>query len=121
MVAINSAVAGIEPVEPAAITGPLVFASRAVSALMSASRRAAGSIAPRSARIFGQALTRDLEEIERELPVPIEVVGNEVVEPIPRDAACGHVVHEAGEIIGQCQRRGRIVGDERGFARRPRV
>ena len=43
MVAINSAVAGIEPVEPAAITGPSVLrASRAVSALISASRRSAG-------------------------------------------------------------------------------
>ena len=56
MVAINSAVAGIEPVEPAAITGPSGrAASRAASALISASRRVAGSMAPRSARISGQA------------------------------------------------------------------
>ena len=56
MVAISSAVAGIEPVEPAAITGPSVCAaSRCASALISASRRAAGSIRPRSARMAGQA------------------------------------------------------------------
>jgi hypothetical protein len=56
MVAISSAVAGIEPVEPAAITGPSGrLASRAASALISASRRAAGSTVPRSARIAGQA------------------------------------------------------------------
>ena len=57
MVAINSAVAGIEPVEPAAITGPSVLrARRAASALISASRRLAGSMKPRSSRIAGQLL-----------------------------------------------------------------
>ncbi len=55
MVAISSAVAGIEPVEPAAITGASVRrASRAASALISASRRAAGSIQPRSRSSTGQ-------------------------------------------------------------------
>ena len=56
MVAISSAVAGIEPVEPAAITGPSRFAaSRFASAAISRSRRAAGSILPRSASSAGQA------------------------------------------------------------------
>ncbi len=56
MVAISSAVAGIEPVEPAAITGPSrLAASRFASAAISRSRRAAGSILPRSASIAGQA------------------------------------------------------------------
>jgi hypothetical protein len=55
MVAISSAVAGIDPVEPAAITGPSVWAaSRAASALIKASRLVAGSVAPSSARMFGQ-------------------------------------------------------------------
>ena len=54
MVAINPAVAGIEPVEPATITGPSVLAaSRAASASISASRRAAGSMAPWAARMLG--------------------------------------------------------------------
>ncbi len=49
MAAINSAVAGIEPVEPAAITGPsFLRASRAASALIRASRRVAASMQPRS-------------------------------------------------------------------------
>ena len=48
------AVAGIEPVEPAAITGPSAAPSRSASALISRSRRAAGSILPRSCRIAGQ-------------------------------------------------------------------
>src|SRR5665213_829378 len=50
MVASSSAVAGIEPVEPAAITGPGVVRSRATSALISASRRSAGSMRPCSVR-----------------------------------------------------------------------
>ncbi len=55
MAAIKSAVAGIDPVEPATITGPSVLrASRAVSALISASRRAIGSIACASRRTSGQ-------------------------------------------------------------------
>ena len=56
MVSISAAVAGIEPVEPAAITGPPVWAaSRLASAAISRSRRSAGSILPRSARIAGHA------------------------------------------------------------------
>ncbi|MGY3694160.1 hypothetical protein ACVIGA_004240 [Bradyrhizobium sp. USDA 3240] len=47
----NFAVAGIEPVEPAAITGPVGCAvSRAASASIRRSRRAAGSIRPISLR-----------------------------------------------------------------------
>ena len=57
MVAISSAVDGIEPVEPATITGPSVLrASRAASALISASRRATGSISLRSCRMSGHAV-----------------------------------------------------------------
>ncbi len=50
----NFAVTGIEPVEPAAITGPSCWAvSRAASASISRSRRAAGSILPCSRMIAG--------------------------------------------------------------------
>ena len=55
MVASRLAVAGIEPVEPAAITGASFTARRMRSASISRSRRAAGSIAPRSSRIAGHA------------------------------------------------------------------
>ena len=53
MVASSVAVAGIEPVEPAAITGPAPCASRAASAAISRSRRSAGSMRLRSLRIAG--------------------------------------------------------------------
>ena len=53
----NFAVAGIEPVEPAAITGPWGCAvSRLASAAIRRSRRAAGSIRLISARWLGQAM-----------------------------------------------------------------
>ena len=51
MVESSFAVAGIEPVEPAAITGPWWPASRFASAAISRSRRSAGSMRLRSARI----------------------------------------------------------------------
>ncbi len=69
MVASSVAVAGIEPVEPAAITGPVPAASRFASAAISMSRRSAGSMRPFSARIAGQCCADELQEVERELPV----------------------------------------------------
>ena len=50
------AVAGMEPVEPAAITGPCggCFSRRAASAASMALRRVLGSIAPSASRIAGQ-------------------------------------------------------------------
>ena len=52
----NFAVAGIEPVDPAATTGPLAcLASRAASAAISRSRRVAASMQPSPARCAGQA------------------------------------------------------------------
>ncbi len=73
MVAISSAVAGIEPVEPAAITGPSLWtARRRASAAIRRSRRAAGSIVPRSARMAGHASRAILQELQRELPVLVE-------------------------------------------------
>ncbi len=50
----SSAVAGTEPVDPAAITGPLPAARRTASARISSSRRATGSARPASARYSGQ-------------------------------------------------------------------
>ena len=54
MVASNFAVAGIDPVEPAAMTGASEPARRFASASMRRSRRSADSMAPRSARSAGQ-------------------------------------------------------------------
>ena len=86
MVASSFAVAGIEPVEPAAITGP--------SALAAFQPRGLGldqQVAPRrrlDRAALGQdlrpCLARDLQEFERELPVFVEVVRHERIEPFPR-------------------------------------
>ncbi len=54
MVASNLAVAGIEPVEPAAITGASLPARRLASASINMSRRSAASMAPSSLRSAGQ-------------------------------------------------------------------
>ena len=66
IVAMSSAVAGIEPVEPAAITGASVLrASRAASALINASRRSTASMMPRSFKISGQAWCAICRNFER--------------------------------------------------------
>ena len=107
----------MEPVEPAAITGPSpCAASRTASALISASRRAAGSMAPSFGEDFRPGFTRDLQEFQRELPVTVERFGYEPIQPLPGHAARGHVVHQAREVIGKRECRGRIIGDERRLA-----
>jgi hypothetical protein len=67
---------------------------------------------------FRPVLARDLQEFERELPVAVERFGHEPVEPVPRHAARGHVVHQPREIVGERERRGGVVGDERRLAAR---
>ncbi len=67
---------------------------------------------------FRPVLARDLQELERELPVAVERFGHEPVEPVPRHAARGHVVHQPREIVGERERRGGVVGDERRLAAR---
>ena len=54
----------------------------------------------------------DLQEFERELPIAVEIVGHEFIKPVPRHVTRGHIVDEAREIVGERERRGRIVGDE---------
>ena len=87
MVASSLAVAGIEPVEPAAITGPSMRREPLRSASINRSRRAAGSIAPRSCRMRRPVLARDLQEVERQLPVFVEIVRHQGVEPRPTPPA----------------------------------
>ena len=118
IVSISAAVAGIEPVEPAAITGPSVrAASRCASAAISRSRRSAGSILPRSARIAGHASRTIRSGIERELPVVVDArrapassslshgTCRVVMSSISRASASASASAEAG-----------IVGDQRRVA-----
>src|SRR5262245_64866017 len=62
--------------------------------------------------------SRDLEEIERELPVAVEIVRHQLVEPLPGHAARGHVVHQPGKLVGERERGGRVVGDQGGLDRK---
>ena len=61
--------------------------------------------------------SREVQELQRELPVLIEEVGHEAVELFPRNVAHRHVVHEPREIVGKRASRGRRLGDERTSAR----
>ncbi len=61
------------------------------------------------------SLAGDLQELERKLPIAVERIRDEFVEPVPGHAAGGHVVHQASEIIGERERRRRIAGNERRF------
>ena len=63
MVASRVAVAGMEPVEPAAITGAALLASRAASAAISLSRRSAGSRWPFSSRMAGHCVRMNLRKL----------------------------------------------------------
>ena len=59
------------------------------------------------------SLARDLQEFQRQLPIRIEHVGHEIVEPVPRHAAHRHVVDQPGEIVGERAGRRRRLRDER--------
>ena len=87
MVAISSAVAGIEPVEPAAITGPSACAASRCGLGLDQQRRAAPPARSRRARarIGCQVSRGDLQELERELPVAVEIA------PAPARRACSQV------------------------------
>src|SRR5262249_35526429 len=102
MVANRCAVAGIDPVDPAAMTGPsLASARRAASAEIKRSRRGARSIAPRSARIFCHCSGTILKKFAGGLPVRVEVMGEKPIKPVPGDLARRHIVDQAREIIGE--------------------
>ena len=59
----------------------------------------------------------DLEEAERELPVFVETVGHQRVQPLPRHLARRHVVDQPREIVRERECGGRRVHDQRRFAR----
>ena len=116
MVASRVAVAGIEPVEPAAITGPVPVARRLASAAISRSRRSAGSMRPFSFSTAGQYSRAILRNRSVFCQYSSMSVGDETVEPVPRHLPRHHVVHQPGEFAGEQQRRRRAVGDQREFA-----
>ena len=76
----SSAVAGIEPVEPAAITGPMAGAraSRAASRRISALRCAAGLERSRSRKRLRPMRRDDLQEVQRDLPPAREIARTRV-------------------------------------------
>ena len=84
MVAINSAVAGIDPVEPAAITGAIGLARKPRGLGLDQRVAPRGRLhEPALVQHRGPGLARDLQKFQRELPVHIEHVGHQVVEPVP--------------------------------------
>ena len=84
MVAINSAVAGIEPVEPAAITGPSGRCGQprrfGLDQRVAPGRRLDGAALGED---FRPGLAGDLQEFEGQLPVAIEIFGHQPVEAVP--------------------------------------
>ena len=58
-------------------------------------------------------LARDPQELQRVLPVFVELVGHQPVERVPVDAARHHVVHQPRQIAGQRQRRSRAADHQR--------
>ena len=49
----------------------------------------------------------DFQEAEGELPVAVEIVGHQAIQPFPRDLPRRHVVDQAREIVGERERRSR--------------
>ena len=118
MVSISAAVAGIEPVEPAAITGPPVWAA---SRLRFGGDQQVAPLGRLDLAALGEdrrpRLAHDLvQEAQRELPVFVVLAGHQRVELVPRHLPRGHVVHQPRQRVGERQRGGRIVGDQRRIA-----
>ena len=68
---------------------------------------------PRSRNTSGHCLTRDLQEFQRQLPIFVELVRHQIVEPLPRHAARRHVVDQPRQIVGERAGRRRRLGDQR--------
>ena len=58
-------------------------------------------------QMCGPGLSRNLQELERVLPIFVELIRHQPVQRVPADAAGDHVVHQARQVAGQRQRRGR--------------
>ena len=64
-------------------------------------------------KICRPGLARDLQELQRELPVLIQRIRHQPVQRLPPDAARDHVVHQPREVAGQRQRRSRAADHKR--------
>ena len=105
----SSAVAGMEPVEPAAITGPRGRRPRK-SRRLAADQRAAmrGRIGPVAlAERLRPARADDLQEIQRHLPPAGETARHQLGKPVPVGAFRLDLVHQRGEVARQPDRVGR--------------
>jgi hypothetical protein len=54
--------------------------------------------------MVGPCLARDLQELQRVLPILVELIRHEGVERVPCDVARHHVVDQPRQVAGQCQR-----------------
>ena len=61
----------------------------------------------------GPILARDLEEPQRQLPVRVERVRHQFVEPVPRHLPGRHVVDQPRQVVGKRESGGGRVGDQR--------
>ena len=114
IVSSSIAVEGIEPVEPAAITGPPLPAfSRLVSASISRSRRSAISMTPRSASISGQFCRAIFRKSSVSCQYLSSSSGTRLSslshDDLPRD----HVVQQARKLLRQREGGRGIVRDQR--------
>ena len=65
------------------------------------------------AQMIRPGLARDPQEIQRMLPILIELIGDQFVERVPVDAARDHVVHQPRQVAGELQRRCRAADHQR--------
>ena len=70
--------------------------------------------------VFGEPLrprgNRDFEEVEGDAPIGIERVGDQAVEPLPRDALDDHIVDQRRQIARERERLRRARRDQRRLA-----
>ena len=63
--------------------------------------------------MIGPELSGDHQEFERVLPILVELIRHQSIEPFPVDAARHHVVHQPRQITGQRQCRCRSADHQR--------
>ena len=61
----------------------------------------------------GPRLSRNQQELQRALPILVQFIWHQTVQRFPADAARDHVVDQACQIGGQCERRSRAADHQR--------
>jgi hypothetical protein len=61
---------------------------------------------------------RDLQELQRDLPILIEMIRHHGVEAIPRHLARRHIIEQSGQVVGERKCRRRMAHHERRLAGR---